>query len=78
MFGFSGIHQNTFLFLNRILLLFNHFIYVSTGSNILLFSRFFRHLKKVYTIEQKRSRELEKKETALQKVVKNSEPSIAF
>ena len=53
MFGFSDVDQNMFLVLSHILLLFKHFIYISRDSNILLFSRFFRHLKKVYTIEQK-------------------------
>ena len=67
MFGFSGVHQNTFLVLNRVLLLFNHFIYVSTDSNILLFSKFFRHLKKVYTIEQKKIKRVREKRNCFTK-----------
>ena len=53
MFGFSDVHQNIFLVLHHILLLFKHFIYISRDSNVFLFSRFFRNLQRVYTINQK-------------------------
>ena len=61
MFGFSDVDRDIFLLSNHILLLFQCFIYISRDSNILLFSRFFRNLQKVYTIEQKISQESERK-----------------
>ena len=74
MFGFSDVDQDIFLVSNHILLLFMHFIHISRDSNILLFSRFFRNLQKVYTIEQKISQESERKNKLLHKKwQKNSE-----
>ena len=40
---------------------------ISRDSNILLFSRFFRNLQKVYTIEPKTSQESERKKKQFHK-----------
>ena len=61
MFGFSDADLNVFLVLNHFFFLFKHFIYISRDSIILLSLRFFRHLQKVYIIEQKISQKNERK-----------------
>ena len=67
MFGFSDVDQDIFLVSNHILLLFKHFINISRDSNKLLFSRHFRNLQKVFTIEQKMSQESERKKKQFHK-----------
>ena len=67
MFGFSDVDQDIFLVSNHILLLFKHFINISRDSNKLLFSRHFRNLQEVFTIEQKMSQESERKKKQFHK-----------
>ena len=67
IFGFSDVDQDIFLVSNYVLLLFKHFMSISRDSNILLFSRFFRNLQKVYTIEPKTSQESERKKKQFHK-----------
>ena len=67
MFGFLDVDENIFLVSNHILLLFKHFYCISKNTAILLFSRFFRNLQKVYTIEQKVSQEIKRKKKLIYK-----------
>ena len=60
MFGFSNVAQDVISESNHILLLFKHFTYISRDFDLLLL-RFFINFQKVYSIEQKISRKLEKK-----------------
>ena len=59
MFGFSNVAQDVVSESNHILL-FKHFTYISRDFDLLLL-RFFINFQKVYSIEQKISRKLEKK-----------------
>ena len=59
--GFYDIDQDAFLIINHILLLFKYFIYISRDTKTLSFSRFYRYLQTIYTIEKRISQESEKK-----------------